>query len=398
MPIDKIKDDPKVRSDDFFIKQYRKYLSGRQCSTLTRVHIDEIHPGVFRRSADGQIINTDFDSNPKHVEWMSYDIRRGYRPTLFLYRGIFGSSVGGYACSDDILAFNSYRALGIRWVPAKIFGKPIEQMKESGICLCIRDGREIFDSSIAIPHIDGPTLLGLDNKMKKVSVIDSIKILESSARRAASCVKSFHIERKSKQKVFYHESLYTVAYRLVEILQAVSLLLERGLEYQTRPIIRSAYELFLNFYIDWLAPDHMGLLLQGLAVLSRTERNSSSYKDLNEAIRGAFGGLADLCTNAAEKGRLSPLGASIHSNIYGALSAVVHQDFGVTHEYAVALEAGKPDRMTNPELLRLIRVLDLVTAAIVMRLTDDVGTPDGQPKEWPELKPSRLTRVGLPLT
>jgi hypothetical protein len=400
MPTEGIKDDPdRTGFDEHFINQYRLYLSGRQCSTLSRVDIQRIYSGVFRRAVDGKIVNSDFDSRPKHVEWMCYDIRRGYRPALFLYRGIFGDSDGGFVCSDDVLAYNAYRALGMRWVPAKIFGKPAKELVESGICLRVRDGRETFDSSIAVPRNNAQTVLGLsNNKLKKIGALEAIKQLEVCASRAAACIKAFHISGSSKKQVFYHQSLHSVAYRLTEILQAVAILLERQLDRQIRPLVRTAYELLLNFYIDWLAPDHMGLLFQGLAVLNRIERNSPDYKGLKEDIRTAFGGLTDLCQNAAEKGRLSPLGGALHFNIYGALSPVVHQDFGVTHDYAGTLESGRPDKMIDEELFGHIRVLDLVTAAIVTRLADDVGAADGQPKEWPKLSPSRLDRVGLPLS
>jgi hypothetical protein len=392
---DDIKRDPSHVSDDHFVKLYVQYRSGINRSTLTRIDISRIYSGVFWRDSDGTIHRSDYESGQKHIEWMCYDIRRGYRPPLHLYRGFFGESAAGFVCSDDVLAYNAYRALGIRLVPAKILGRQKNELDESGICLRVINDREVFDSSTAVARTHAQTLLGLNYKLKELSALEAIQRLESAARNAAACVKAFHIEIKSKNKVRYHHSLHSVAYRLSEILRAAALLLEHDLTHQIRPLVRSAYELLLNFYIDWLAPEHMGLLLQGLAVLSRIGKSHPGYKKFQETIRRSYGGLSELCRNAAEKGRLSPLGDSMHADIYGALSPVVHQDFGVTHEYSDTLESGSPSKMDNQELTGHIRVLDLVTAAMVSRITDDVGAPDGRPQEWPKIRRSKIRRVGL---
>ena len=190
--------------------------------------------------------------------------------------------------------------------------------------------------------------------------------------------------------------MYSVVSRLLEIVSAVELLLNNELAYQIRPLVRSAYDLFLNFYIDWLAPEHVGMLLQGLAVLSRTERTSAGHIELKESIKASYGGLADICNNMYEKGRLSPLGANFHRTIYAALSPAVHHDFGIAHEYGDALVSERVEAMSESEIMANVRWLDLVVAATVARLLDDVGASDGKVKEWPQLEASQLRQVGIP--
>jgi len=109
----------------------------------------------------------------------------------------------------------------------------------------------------------------------------------------------------------------------------------------------------------------------------------------------AYGGLVDVCKNMYEKGRLSPLGANTHVRIYADLSPAVHQDFGAANEYADSLLSGAEVQMSDEELTANIRWLDVVTAATVTRILDDVGGSDGVLKKWPDLEPSPLRHVGI---
>ena len=131
-------------------------------------------------------------------------------------------------------------------------------------------------------------------------------------------------------------------------------------------------------------------------MLSRTERTNTGHVELKKSIKARYGGLADICNNMYEKGRLSPLGENFHRTIYAALSPAVHQDFGIAHEYGDALESGRVEHMSENEIMANVRWLDLVVAATVTRLLDDVGAPDGKIKQWPELKASQLRQVGIP--
>jgi hypothetical protein len=192
---------------------------------------------------------------------------------------------------------------------------------------------------------------------------------------AASKVKEFHISNSEcdADVVHYHQTLHSVAYRVVEGLAAIELLYENKMHHQMRPLVRSLYELFLNFYIDWLCPEQVGPLLQSLALLKQLAPNSAEAQNLKKAVESTYLGLVDVCSNASAKANLSPLGRLFHESIYPILSQVVHQDFSVMQEYAMTLEAGLPNNMSQSELTTTIRWLDFIVTATSIRILDDVG-------------------------
>jgi hypothetical protein len=395
IPLDLIADEDGRTNDDHFTKLYRQYCFGKRPSVLTRVNIDKIWPGVFKRSSEGEVVQFDSEVSSKFVEWMSYEIRCGFRPVLYLYKGIFGDTASGFVCADDVAAYQAYRSLGIRRLPAVILGKHVNMLTESGICLRIKDGRTAFDSTIAIPRPEVQSFFGEGNELRKLSPFEALTKLKEATQKAAVCIKAFHIEEKSEKEIHYHHCLHSVAFRLLETLNAVELLLKNNMAYQIRPLVRSAYDLFLNFYIDWLSPEHVGMLLQSLAVLSRTQKTDSQHLELKRAVEAAYGGLADVCRNMYEKGRLSPLGARGHSMIYSNLSPAVHQDFGVAHEYGDTLVAGRVEETSDEDILANIRWLDLIAAGTITRLLDDVGAADGELRQWPDLERSPVRYVGM---
>lgn len=73
--IDTSKD--KRESDAHFLKLYIRYMEGKSLGLWTRVEIDTIIPGFYRRSSDGAIEHVREEVNPKHIDQMARDIRRG---------------------------------------------------------------------------------------------------------------------------------------------------------------------------------------------------------------------------------------------------------------------------------------------------------------------------------
>lgn len=58
--------------------------------------------------------------------------------------------------------------------------------------------------------------------------------------------------------IHYHQTLFSVLYRLSEIIQAIRLLIKNSFYYQAVALLRSVYEISLDFYVDWLAPEQVG--------------------------------------------------------------------------------------------------------------------------------------------
>ena len=129
----------------------------------------------------------------------------------------------------------------------------------------------------------------LDN-LEQQDFASVIRTLTRSVESTKNAISAFHLA-PAEVVIHYHHTLYSVLCSMEQLLHAIELLLSNDLEYQVRPLIRLAYDLFLNFYIDWLYPEKMGPLFQALAVLSRIDKSHPEYASLNDAIRKTFGGL-----------------------------------------------------------------------------------------------------------
>jgi hypothetical protein len=213
--------------------------------------------------------------------------------------------------------------------------------------------------------------LGYD---RVTSVLSELKKVSDMA---ADAIKSFHKPNDANDHniIHYHQTLHSVAYRFSEGISAIDLLFQQKMVHQIRPIIRSLYELFLNFSIDWLCPEQIGPLLQTLAILNRIPPERSDAIDLRKFIDETYGGLVGIYGNASTKASLSSLGKDFYEIAYPRLSQIVHQDFGVTHEYMTTLEIGKPKELDPNDLKLFVRWLDIVVTATVSRILDDVGAP-----------------------
>jgi Family of unknown function (DUF5677) len=368
----------KREGDDHFLKLYVRYLEGKSLGLWSRVENDRIIPGFYKRSAAGATEYMRQEVNFKDIAGIVRDIRRGFRPALVLYRGIFGDSEGKLVCSDDVHAYYGYREADIHLVPAMILG-PRELLTESAICTRMKDREARFDSTTPIPPKTYQTILGADDVVQTLGFVEALRKLKGAADLAARKVSEFHIPNQEYDAdvVHYHQTLHSVAYRMAEGLAAIELLFERGLAHQLRPLVRSLYELFLNFYIDWLCPEQIGPLLQSLAILKQLAPDSAEAQKLRRAIESTYKGLADICSNASAKANLSPLGKIFHESAYPILSQIVHQDFNVLQEYVMTLEAGTPKKLDMSELRTVIRWLDLIVTAASSRILDDVGASRG---------------------
>jgi hypothetical protein len=312
--------------------------------------------------------------NERYLELEMRNIRLGFRPMVFLYKAFVGPAKGQLICSDDLLVFHAYKKLGIRHIPAVILGKHPECLQESGICSRgdPKTGTNNFDSLIIHRHDLASSLAGDIDSFEQRDFSEVTGALGHAIELTKAAVAAFH-HSSDKPAIHYHHTLYSVLCSLDQLLRSIELLLANGLERQIRPLVRSAYDLFLNFYVDWLYPEKMGALFQALAVLSRAGKSHPQYDSLNDSIRKTFGGLVDILMNQSEKGRMSPLGSEVHQAIYSELSPAVHQDFGVTQDFGDSLETGVVTPLARNELARILKYLNVVVSATVIRIADDVG-------------------------
>ncbi|WP_441279505.1 hypothetical protein AB7783_28670 [Tardiphaga sp. 172_B4_N1_3] len=374
MPLSEIRSENPNPTDHRFVELYTRYLTGKLVSVHTRIDIGTITPGFFQIKDDGTYEHVGRAYEDKALDVVTNDIRRGFRPPLFLYKNFVGPEKNKLLSSDDLASFYAYSRLGIRRVPVVILGNHPECLQESGIATrgIPKTLSSKFESLVTHKHSHYISICGDYEELTKQAPTDILEKLSKYIERTKEATTSFHLP-SIHSPIHYHHTLFSALCSLQQILFATKILLENDLAYQIRPLARSAYDLFLNFYIDWLYPEKMGALLQALAILSRTNKSSAEHKSLDQAVRKTFGSLVDTLTNQSEKGRISPLGVRIHRGIYSDLSPAVHQDFGVTQDFGSSLESGHIESMATNELYSTLQVLDIVVSATALRIADDVG-------------------------
>jgi hypothetical protein len=376
-PIDQLHLDNEREYDAYFIASYQKYLQGKLKGAWTRVKITSIVPGLIKHK-NGRVSEIiEYAEDRAFAASLSAEIRKGMRPSLTLYPGYLNEHKGKLICADDLATFYAYRDLGVNMVPSLILGKAFRGTESQIISKFSADGSVSDLELFAQNPTHAMTTLDCGNA---ISFSDALRKLSSYMDLCLEALAAFDIPENSETKVRYHETLNSIAYRFREGLKALGVLHEKKLLLQGRPIVRSMYELFLNFYLDWLCPHQMGPLLQSMAEISRLPKGKNRQK-LYKLVRERFGGLVDLCEVVAEKGRMSPLGEAGHERIYSKLSPIAHQDFGVTQQYVHLLASGKEVAPSQEESDFLIRTLDVLVCAAAYRILDDVGATDALLKE-----------------
>jgi hypothetical protein len=362
--------------DKHFLELYISWMQGNVDGWVTRAQIDNIVLGHFYRSSDGSIRHIEPSPSPKpeYVNAIANQIRNGSRPRAVLYPGYLPGTQDKLISCDDVNTCMAYSQLGITSLPVLILGRPDKKLlNESAIILRIRNDASIsrFSTYAHEPKIYHSTI-GEENRISGINPIKAIGILKSELEKALNSIKEFHNRSQGSSPMHYHHTLYSSTLRTLEAIRAVELLIEKGLYRQIRSVIRSTYEVFLNFYIDWLDPESVGPILQIVSEMSRID-DKAALKELRVAAETQFGGLVGLCETVSQKGRLSPLGEIFHNGFYANLSPLVHQDFGATIEYGQSLETGEVPKEDLEEVMSLIRSVDLIVTALVLRVLNDVG-------------------------
>ena len=365
--------------DDFvpdvhFAKLYEKFETRKLLATRTRLNIDKIVPGSLERLSDGSAGHHVQDINEKYVFAIAREIRSGHRPTLMLYRGFLDSVSNKFFCPDDQYAFRAYRWLGIQKVPVLILGQEKDLLDESSFVIQgpYYEGMRTFSFERENYASLLTAIVGKETAIKKLSRDELLKVLEGCALEAVGQIEAFHLDGQIQGKIHYHHTLHSVAYRLVESLRAIEVLLINKMSFQIIPIIRVIYELYLNFYVDWLAPESMGPLLQLVASAKGLPAKAGKRSEF-KALEEQFGSIIRFCESPAQKAHFSPLGATFHETVYSTLSSAAHQDFRVTERYGMTLESGYPEDISDEQFHVLIRWLDVIVSEVVGRISDDVA-------------------------
>ncbi len=362
VPVRDIDIDPNFVTDPRIVQTYADLHAGKVKVALTRLPSQLIQSGFYTRKADG---STEHVSNldERVVPHLTAAIRAGVRPELDVQWNPHVPGGGGYVCADDEPVLAAYRALGIAMVPCRVL-RPIAKPGPEAAIWLANKGKNVSHTKSIAPLVNSySSYLG----EKQIALTEALESLIEISNATALAVREFH--KDGGYDVHYHEMLHALMRRHVRVLESMLALVQLGRREHAMALCRMAYEAFLNFYLDWLAPQFFGPRLQLLSALRHSEEHGSSEKPAAWQALGNFPGLFE---NASEKARLSPLGTRFHSLMYPSLSLIAHQSYQHLELEASAFDSEEPAEKSLSDA-QLTRCLDLLTTALLIRVRNDVG-------------------------
>jgi hypothetical protein len=312
IPLSKLIIERHIEDDDRFTKLYGQLILGKIKVGLTRLPLSRIKTGFYvRRSGKNVHVS---ELREEHVPILERAIRSGYRPPLELYWSPLAPNGGAYVCADDEAALAAYAKLNFELVPCRVL-KP-EKVNQLEASIWIEQSGEHVSLAHAIaPAIkDYASVVGVNLP----SFPTLISLLCEQCRRAQAAIVAFH--RDNGPGIHYHQMLHAFLRRHERLLDSIG----------------------------------------QMVALSRVEHAE------------ALARVSDFFENARDKGKISPLGPSFHDLIYPPLSLVVHQSYDHLQQEASAFDDAIPDDLPW-HVNQLGRWLDVVTAAIVLRIRNEVG-------------------------
>jgi hypothetical protein len=373
---------PECEPDPIFSDLSLKSFRGECSIASTRVSISRITPGFLRYDSEKNIQHIQDAINGEYVLRIVACIRGGERPVLVIYKNRLPSQVE-FLCPDDIHIYEAYRLVGIKKVPVIILDLQESDLEEAAIysSYCeTPDGYISYIHRVSKPNFDSvEAFLG---SSPPESFDTAANILVDQIMPVIERLRLFHLD--GIVDLHYHHTLSSVLYRLSQTIRGMQILINKELYYQALILLRAMYELALNFYIDWIAPEIVGPLLQLSAVTSKREwleerrayyeeKRVDGWDDLTiRILQGADNRAYDLVSKVSEKARVNPLSEK-HAGLYSHLSRIAHQDFTMTARYAHTLQDALDSRDDKSLLRSIIVLTDVLTAQVVERVVADTG-------------------------
>ncbi|PBP93251.1 hypothetical protein [Pseudomonas congelans] len=368
--------------DPNFEKKYIHFLSGKKQALLTRLPLASILNGFYRRNkGDFELIQDPV--NRGMVDYVKAGIRSGHRPALYICKNIFKKEEFRYNAPDDNHVFIAYNELKIHSVPVVLL-EASDKLPESAFQIRHQFyHKENLGAFIcaASPHPqrdDFHSILGEDISTTSDAALAQIQF---SIENLIGSLKSFHGDYSTG--IHYHQTLFSVLYRLNENIQAIRLLINNNFYYQAVALLRSLYEISLDFYVDWLAPEEVGFWLQTHSRVNRkgfdcaielacSSENPKKNKLWVESMRYCY----DFLGNVSNKANMSPLGRNFYDEVYTFTSEVIHQDFNMTEHYALFMENPEHRSFDAKAIKTLVRFVDMIAGKVCWRVAADIGIPE----------------------
>ena len=371
-----------VEIDTIFEKKYIHFLRGKKQALLTRLPLASILNGFYRQN-NGSLELIEDPVNRDMVDYMKAEIRSGRRPALYICKNIFTKEEFPYSAPDDHHVYIAYKELEIHSVPVVLL-EASDKLPESAFQVRHQLYHEQNLGAFicaASPHPqrnDFHSILGENICSTNDAALAKIQL---SIEKLISDLKGFHGNYSTG--IHYHQTLFSVLYRLNENIQAIRLLIENDYYYQAVALLRSIYEISLDFYVDWLAPEEVGFWLQTHSRVNRKgfesaielaspSENPKKSKMWIESMRYCY----DFLGNVSNKASMSPLGRNFYDEVYTFTSEVIHQDFNMTENYAVFMENPEHRSFDAKAIKTLVRFVDMIAGKVCWRVATDIGIPE----------------------
>lgn len=383
VPLDQIKVPEGLPKDEIFLAKYSAFLRGRAPIHETRVSLAYVRRGFWQRDGSTWSLAGELPSDID-LAYAIDMIRLGSRPVLHLYENPNPDDDKRYVCTDDTAMHAAYEKLGLVKVPAALMAKP-RDLEESCLSVrCFPRGRKA-----SVPLLEGvvpatpdvvASILGVSKPPSVLECLDQLLIVLAETKAS---IKRFH--KPGATTLHYHHTLYSVLLRAEDCVESIRLLVAAHKPLTAAGLLRSLYELSLVFYVDWLAPSQTYRYLQMASATSEKDwearceewrkadiasgASSIDAKNIKDAHIRSF----RLGCVVGERARIFPLGEKFQRDIYSFLSDVIHHDFSMTVRYTHTLDHGDEAVYHEDASQTIVHVSDLLVAAIVSRIRDDIG-------------------------
>ena len=369
--------------DDFFLSKYQDYLLGKSRAYETRISIDKIIPGFYKRKGNSwkYIKNSQEKSS---ISVVMKQIRNGNRPALFLYHNLNQECKYQFVCSDDEITYYAYKELNMFSIPAMVLISK-KELEESAFeyRMFYPKKDERVNCIFSVVPVNKKTTYSLLGEDMPESIPNGLIQLVSYINIAIEKLKNFHLN--SGKEIHYHHIIYSILLRAKELIESIRLLISNNYYIQSACLVRNLYELMLNLYITWLSPCRITSIVQLTSNYSvsewtelgnklMTERISNgSQKEIAEKINKCHLYAYNLTNKVIEKARIHPFGEEFYTNIYSFLSKISHDDFSVSARYKNTLEFGDNQVYNEDIIKRVLHLADYCVANIYYPVMYDLG-------------------------
>lgn len=358
VPINKLKIDPSEKIDDLSVKLYSQAMSGRASISITRMCESEIISGFYFRSNNkNELFSRELKLH--YIEAIAEKIQSGSRPSIPIYWSALAPNGGAYVCPDDAYTLAAYRKLKIKYIPCVILNP--KKMPKSFGEIWIKAKQEVAIVHEASPKRDTKISDWISTTSTYCSTITQ---LISRFKELEYKVKSFHIN--VNEETHYNYMMAAICRRHYEGLEALILLYNNAYKEQSLSIIRMLYEQYINFYVDWLAPEIIGPRMQYFSYLSEGKVPKYLSDDTNKILGDFYG----LFKKTWRKANLTPHGGDFYDFIYRPLSFIVHQQYGNIESQSLSFEKREEIRFHEGTILLW---LSEISNAIESIVNNDIG-------------------------